>query len=279
MKLRQAVVAGHFYPGDKTTLQGMLKDFIVPMTKIKNSFAVIAPHAGYIYSGKTAGKVYSSVDIPDTVIIMSPNHTGLGHPISLHPAETWSTPLGNVQVDLDILDKIKKKIPQAELDPNAQLREHALEVHIPFLQTLNPNVKIVPITLSGLPFDTINKLGVALAEIIMDIERTDGYRPLIVASSDMTHFEDAEAAKIKDMQAIDKIKQLDTKGFLHIIEKENITLCGLYPISVAIEALLHYSKMKKLTAKIDLIDYTNSGQVTGDMNEVVAYAGIVMSLG
>jgi AmmeMemoRadiSam system protein B len=276
MKIRPPAVAGHFYPGDKDSLESLMGQLLVPQAKIKNAFAVIAPHAGYVYSGHTAAKTYSSVDIPDTVILMSPNHTGLGHAISLHPAETWITPLGPIQVDLDTLNKIKKRIPEAELDASAQLREHALEVHLPFIQTINPNVRIVPITLSMLNFEQIHKLGTVLSEIILEMEKRDGVRPLIVASSDMTHFEDASTAEKKDKMAIDKIKQLDTKGFINVVEKEDISLCGIYPISVTMEAILHYSKFTKLTPKIELVDYTNSGKVTGDMSSVVAYAGMVM---
>jgi AmmeMemoRadiSam system protein B len=276
MDVRNPVVAGRFYPSDRVTLEQDLKNYLTKKTKIKNAFAVIAPHAGYMYSGKTAGAVYSSVDIPDVVFVLSPNHTGLGSPISLHPTEGWSTPLGMIKAELNILQAIKDKVSLAQFDPSAQKMEHALEVQIPFIQTMNPNAKIVPITLSGFPFPIMQKLGVAISEIIIAEEERTGKRPLIVASSDMTHFESADSAKRKDMMAIEQIKKLDTKAFLETVDENDISLCGYYPISVTIEAALHYSETKGKTIAVDLVDYTNSGMVTGDKDDVVAYAGMVL---
>ena len=281
MSTRQAVVAGQFYPKDKRELKTQLDKLLAgaPAIKIK-ALGVIAPHAGYVYSGKTAGKVYSSIEIPNTVIILSPNHTGYGSSVSFDPDDKWSTPLGDVDVDLEISDRIlqriKGKVPDAAFDPSAQMREHALEVHLPFLQMLRPDVRIVPLTLSNLTFQSIKLLGVAIAEIIMEIEDNVGERSLIVASSDMTHFESADTAKKKDMMAIEKIKKLDTEGFIDVVESNNITLCGLYTIPVMMEAVKHYSKIKKTSPKIELIDYTNSGDVTHDRQEVVAYAGVTI---
>jgi MEMO1 family protein len=276
MDLRNPVVAGRFYPADKTALQAELESYLVKKTKIKNAFAIIAPHAGYVYSGKTAGATYASVDVPELVIVMCPNHTGLGCPISLHPSQSWVTPLGSIDVDTEILKKIKAKLSQAEFDTGAQLKEHSLEVQIPFIQTCNPKAKIVPITLANMPFGIIQKLGAVLSEIIIEEESRTGKRPLIVASSDMTHFESASKAKRKDLLAIEQIKKFDTKGFIDVIEKQDISLCGIFPISVTIEACKNYAKATGKPIYADLIDYTNSGMVTGDENEVVAYAGLVL---
>lgn len=277
MSTRPCVVAGRFYPRDKETLQGLLSSFIRKDLAIhENAVAVIAPHAGYIYSGKTAGMVYSSVNIPETVIVLSPNHTGLGHPISLDPSEKWETPFGWLEADLELIKKIKEEVKEAELDPNAQAREHALEVHLPFIKQLNPKTRIVPITVSGLPFPIIQKLGKALGKIMFEAEKNTGNRPLIVASSDMTHFESVDSAKKKDMKAIDRIITMDTQGFVSYIEENDISICGLYTISTAMEAVIEYSRLKGSSPKAELIDYTNSGVVTGDTNEVVAYAGLVI---
>ncbi len=276
MDVRSSVVSGSFYPSDRKVLEQDLKSYLTKREKIKNSFAIIAPHAGYIYSGKTAGAVYSSIEIPNTVIVLSPNHTGLGYPISIDPSEKWKTPLGYINVDTDFTKKIKQNFKEAEMDSSAQAREHALEVQLPFIQYINPNAKIVAITLAELSFNVIQKLGKVLADLIIEAENKTGIRPLIVASSDMTHFESAESAKTKDMLAIEQIKKLDTKGFLEAVKKHNISLCGLYTIPVAIETTLNYSKSKGHTASASLIDYTNSGVITGDMSEVVAYAGLVL---
>ena len=276
MDVRNPVVAGRFYPADRTALQEELKSYLVSKQKIKNVFAIIAPHAGYMYSGKTAGATYASVDVPDVVIVMCPNHTGLGYPISLHPAQSWITPLGPINVDTEILKKIKQKLPQAEFDTEAQLKEHSLEVQVPFIQMCNPNAKIVPITLANMPFGIIQKLGAVLSEIIIEEESRTGVRPLIVASSDMTHFESASKAKAQDMLAIEQIKKFDTKGFIDVVEKQDISLCGIFPISVTLEAYNNYSTAKGVARHADIVDYTNSGMVTGDNKDVVAYAGLVL---
>jgi MEMO1 family protein len=278
MKVRQPAFAGHFYPADKEELEVLLKKLIVQdeNKKIEKPFAIIAPHAGYPYSGQTAGRTYASVSVPDIVFVLSPNHTGIGHPLSLDSSETWISPLAPINVDTEILNKLHKRMPEAVFDNGAQLREHALEVHIPFIQTLNPNTRIVPITLSNMPFEFINKLGVTIADIIMEIERVEGFRPLIIASSDMSHFESEDDSTKKDMEAIDLIKKLDARAFLELIVKKDMSLCGLYPIAVTIQAMLHYAEYTKQKPAVELIDYTNSSVVTGDKSNVVAYAGLVL---
>ncbi len=278
MSNRSCAVAGRFYPRDKETLNELLSSFIKKgVKKYNNAIAVVSPHAGYVYSGKTAGMVYSSVDIPDTVIVLSPNHTGLGYPISLDPSEKWETPFGWMESDTTLLKKIKQEVHEAEMDTSAQLKEHALEVQLPFIKMINPNAKIVPITVSGLPYPLIQKLGKALAKMILEAEKSTRKRPLIVASSDMTHFESVDSAKRKDMEALDRVKEMDTKGFLTLIEQKDYSICGVYTISTAMEAAAEYCRLKSSKPKVELIDYTNSGMVTGDTDEVVAYAGLIIS--
>jgi AmmeMemoRadiSam system protein B len=280
MKVRQAAFAGHFYPSDKDELTRLLKKLVVKdeNKKIEKAFAMIAPHAGYAYSGQTAGKTYASVSVPDIVFVLSPNHTGIGHPLSLDSSSTWVSPLGPIDVDTEILNKLHKRVPEAVFDNGAQLREHALEVHIPFIQTLNPNAKIVPITLSCIPFEFINKLSVAIADIVMEVERVEGFRPLIVASSDMSHFESEEVSTKKDQEALKAIMKLDAKVFLGLVEKKDLSLCGIYPIAVTIQALLRSAEYTKQKPAVELIDYTNSSELTGDKSNVVAYAGLVFHL-
>lgn len=277
MTTRASVVAGSFYPHNKAELLKVLSLYVKPdLDKKDNAVAAICPHAGYIYSGKTAGKVYSLIKIPNTVIILSPNHTGMGEPISIDANESWETPLGITNVDTNIIKKIKTLLPEAKLDLKAQSREHALEVHLPFIQYINAKAKIVPITLAGLSFELIQKTGKILAEIIIEAESVGEERPLIIASSDMTHFESAETARKKDFLALNKISEFDTKGFVSLIEGQNLSICGLYTVATVMEATIAYCTKKALKPKATLIDYTNSGAVTGDTNEVVAYAGMIL---
>lgn len=277
MTTRASVVAGSFYPRDKAALLKVLSLYVKPdLDEKDNAIAAICPHAGYIYSGKTAGKVYSSIRIPNTVIVLSPNHTGIGEPISIDANEKWETPLGNINVDTNMVKKIKVLLPEAKLDLKAQAREHALEVHLPFIQYINPSTKIVPITLAGLSFELIQKTGKILAQIIIEAEDVDEQKPLIIASSDMTHFESAEIARKKDFLALEKVSEFDTKGFVNLIEEHNLSICGLYTVATAMEATIAYCIKKSLKPKAKLIDYTNSGAITGDTNEVVAYAGMIL---
>jgi AmmeMemoRadiSam system protein B len=166
----------------------------------------------------------------------------------------------------------------SKFDVASQSREHALEVQIPFLQKKRNNVKIVPITLSHLPHEVITRLGKTLAELISDYEKSGQPRPLVVASSDMTHFEDDKTAKLKDMSAIEKISEFDTEGFISTVRDKEISLCGLYPIAVLMELIKEYSKINNTELpETILVDYTNSGNITGETDNVVAYAGVVFT--
>jgi MEMO1 family protein len=279
MKIRRAVVAGHFYPKDRDSILSMMSTFIKRDPHISNNtIAAVVPHAGYIYSGATAGKVYSLISIPSTVVVLCPNHTGLGSPISIHPAEVWETPLGTINIDNEFIKRLQPAVPQAEMDGGAQYREHALEVQLPFLQAIREDFKLVPITISHIDQDSIKILGTAIGQILFDYEKEGMERPLIIASSDMTHFEDDKTAKTKDDLAIDRIKALDSEGLLRVVQQNSISMCGIFPASVMIEAVKHYSTLKNsVELKVELIDYTNSGMVTRDFTEVVAYAGIMVS--
>ncbi|MBN1114433.1 MAG: AmmeMemoRadiSam system protein B [Oligoflexia bacterium] len=272
MNIRYPVVAGHFYPLNAQQLKASLDKYVIPSEKkYSDVLGIMVPHAGYIYSGKTAGMVYGSINAPDTAIILSPNHTGLGAPISLHPAEKWATPMGTVDVDSTFLKEFSELLPVSRFDEASQNREHALEVHIPFLQYLNPDIKIVPVTLGHLPLDIVKKAGSCLAKIISDRMKKGMPRPLIVASSDMTHFESSEKAEAKDRQALSQVSKLDAKGLIDTVTENDISMCGVFPVAVMLEAI------KSLNGEIgtELVDYSNSGEITGDTREVVAYAGMV----
>jgi len=273
--IRMPVVAGQFYPASKKHLSHMLDTLIAHSQKQIDAIAAIIPHAGYLYSGKTAGIVYGNIKPPKTAIIISPNHTGLGHPISLHPADEWQTPLGNVQIDKEIIKIIKEKMHGAKLDELSQLKEHALEVHLPFLQKINPEIKIVPITLGHLLVEETLALGEFLGELIYHAETIEGDRPLIIASSDMTHFETAKRAEIDDKLALNEIFKLRPDVLIDTVSLNNISMCGVYPAAVAIQATKTYASLKNIKAKAELLDYTNSGFVTKDFESVVAYAGVV----
>lgn len=264
---REPAVAGQFYPAHQQKLQAMLAAFM-PQCDHRHVFGVISPHAGYIYSGGVAGKTFSRIHIPDQVIILGPNHHGVGHSAALYPAGSWSTPLGSAPIDSQLSALILETCPLVSEDDRAHRFEHSLEVQVPFLQYLNPQVRIVPICLGRLDLPSLLTLGRQLGECLSHLASKD---ILLVASSDMTHYESADQAQRKDQMAIEKICALDAEGLYRVVVERRISMCGVLPTVVLIEAC------KKLGAqRAELVQYSNSGAVTGDTQEVVGYAGLVV---
>ena len=265
--IRRPAVAGTFYPASSEELYSMIARMIPPIAEKRKAKGVIAPHAGYIYSGRTAAKVFASVEIPDTVIIMAPNHTGMGKAAALWPSGEWEIPGARVPVNSELASLILENSRVIEEDYQAHLYEHAAEVEVPFLYYLNRNITIVPIVPYPLPYDYCVEIGTAIVKSIKEY----GKEVLIVASSDMTHYESAESAKTKDSLALEKILALDPEGLYRIVREYEITMCGFIPATIML-----ISSIQLGATKATLIDYTNSGEVTGDFSSVVAYAGVVV---
>ncbi|MHC4913947.1 MAG: AmmeMemoRadiSam system protein B [Planctomycetota bacterium] len=266
MSIRKPAVAGQFYPGRKEQLLAELERYLSVEAGAQKAVGVVAPHAGYVYSGGTAGAVYSRVKIPDRVAVLSPNHTGMGSPVSVWAEGSWLTPLGAVEVDAPLAAALLERCPEAQGDEAAHAREHSLEVQLPFLQKLNPDAKVLPVTLGTHRASTLESVGRALASAITDA----GGDVLVVASSDMTHFESAESARRRDEMALEKLRAMDPAGLIDVVTRERISMCGAAPAAVMLWAA------KELGATgCELVDYTHSGMVTGDDSEVVAYAGLI----
>ncbi len=274
--LRQAAVAGYFYKGSPEGLKKQVADFILPGVQRKRAVGVVVPHAGLIYSGSVAGAVYSSIELPDIVVLIGPNHTGLGAPVSLMTKGSWETPFGTVAIDEPLAALVLSKSTRIiQEDTLAHLREHSLEVQLPFIQYLKNDVRIVPIQMLDTRFDTCLEVGRAIGEAITEFRtrNTSGTsnNALIVASSDMSHYERAAVAKEKDTKAIQQILNLDPEGLYRTVRQFGITMCGYGPAT----AMLSASKMLGAT-KAELIKYANSGEVSGDYEQVVGYAGIIV---
>jgi AmmeMemoRadiSam system protein B len=263
---RKAAVAGYFYPGSAGELRRMLSRMILPKEKKEKAIAVVAPHAGYVYSGPVAGAVYSSVEIPDTVVLLAPSHRPIRSTIALMKEGDWETPLGTLPVAADLAVRIMGLSKLVRDDPSAHLEEHSLEVQLPFLQFFKPEFSIVPISISYLAsFDELENLGLAVARGIRELKK----EALIVASTDMSHYISREEAKEKDFLAIQKVLDLDPKGLFDVVKRKDISMCGFQPTTSALVAA------KDLGAqKAELIKYATSGDQTGDYHEVVGYAGI-----
>ena len=266
---RKPAVANMFYPGDRNRLKDQLDSFVRPVPEPETVLAAISPHAGYIYSGGVAGKVFSQIRIPEAVVILGPNHRGMGAPVALDASGDWDTPLGSVSINKALAESILGALPhhKIEEDSTAHAMEHSIEVQVPFLQVLRPDVTIVPIALSRMAYDACQEFGRALAQGAVDY----GKEVLLVASTDMTHYESQQVTRANDQLAIDRILDLDPKGLYETVVHHNISMCGVIPTTIVLAAC------KALGAtKAELVEYATSGDVTGDYAQVVGYAGFIV---
>jgi len=281
---RHPAVAGHFYKASRDSLKNQVSSFIIPVADKKHALGILAPHAGFMYSGSVAGAVYSNIVVPKTIVLIGPNHTGLGAPVSIMSSGAWETPLGEVVIDEALAASILAKSSRIREDSLAHLREHSLEVQLPFIQYLRKDIKIVPIQMLDTRFETCVAVGRAVGEAIIDRiqgpgsrgqekgkKEHDFERPLIVASSDMSHYELAATAKEQDFKAIKKILNLDPEGLYQVVRDHGITMCGYGP---AVAMLVAVNLLNATHA--ELIKYANSGDANNDYEKVVGYAGIVV---
>ncbi len=266
--VRHPAVAGQFYPGRADALSREVDQFTrVDGEKIR-ALGCIVPHAGYMYSGHVAGAVYARLELPRRFVIMCPNHTGLGEPLAIMSTGSWLTPLGEANVDAELAAVLKRNFNLLSEDSDAHLREHALEVQLPFLQKLQPGFTFVPIAVGTSRFDVLESLGHVIANAV---DQT-GDPVLIVASSDMNHYESDEVTRIKDRRAIDRVLALDARALYEVVTTQQISMCGFGPAV----AMLTAAKLRGAT-KAELIKYATSGDISGDRNMVVGYAGVAVS--
>jgi AmmeMemoRadiSam system protein B len=228
----------------------------------------IAPHAGYAYSGQVAGALYSQMEIPRRVIVLCPNHTGMGHPLAIMAQATWQTPLGDVPADTEMGAALLQRFPLLQEDMAAHRAEHAIEVQLPFLQNRRPDLHFIPIAIGTGDFEILQGLGRAIADVIS----AQPCKVLVVASSDMNHYESDAVTRIKDQKAIARVLALDARGLWEVVRKEDISMCGYGP-SVAM--LTAATQLGAKTAT--LVKYATSGDVSGDYDKVVGYAGIAVA--
>jgi len=266
--VRQPVVADRFYPGGEDPLRKEVMNYIGPDRGSDRVIGAVMPHAGYIYSGSIAGQTTAAIPIPRNVIILGPNHTGKGPAVSIFPAGSWRMPFGDVPVNEPLAEKIIQRCELATPDEMAHLREHSIEVQLPFLYYGGDrNLCILPVTLSMLTKEECRLVGKALGDIIS--EQEDDI--LMVASSDMTHYESVESAKAKDSESIARILDLDPDGLLDVVLGRGISMCGVIPTAVMLYATLSLG-----AREAKLVRYGTSGEVSGDYNQVVGYAGITV---
>jgi len=265
---REPAVAHQFYPGDPATLKHTL-DCLIPATASKQkAVAVISPHAGYVYSGGVAGETFAAVEIPQDIVVMGPNHHGYGATVALMEKGAWHMPLGEVKINTVLAHDLLARTDLIKADTLAHRFEHSLEVQVPFLQYFRPDMTLTPMVVSHVSFKTCQEIGEALAGAI----RQYGKPVLIVASSDMTHYESRESATAKDSLAMRQIEALDPEGLYNTVLGKKISMCGIMPATIALIAALRLG-----ATQARLVRYTDSGEASGDTNQVVGYAGFVIS--
>lgn len=263
--LRSPAVAGSFYPGHPLQLRTAVERFLVREKEPRRVLALVVPHAGYIYSGATAGRGYAASILPKRLFLLCPNHTGVGLPLACWESGAWRTPLGDARVDAEMARALLEACPAVKADHRAHLREHAAEVHLPFLQVYLEEFSFVPVAVMTHDLPTLEEFGRGMARVLAQM----GEEGAIVVSSDMNHYEDARTNRRKDDLALGALLALDGPGLHRVCTEQRITMCGVAPAVAAAAAA------RELGAEeTDLVDYTHSGQVTGDDSEVVSYAAV-----
>ncbi|MGH9454877.1 MAG: AmmeMemoRadiSam system protein B [Terriglobia bacterium] len=267
---RVPAVAGRFYPADPAALIGAIRSLEdrdpPPQAIFQDAIACIAPHAGYMYSGGVAYSVYSRLPACSSYLVLGPNHFGQGQQLATLSSD-WLTPLGTVPVDQTFTAKLLEEFEGLVDDRVAHASEHSLEVQLPFLQYFAKDFTLVPIAIGAVRYDELERLGQTVARLI----RCGPQRMLMVASSDMNHYEPDTVTRIKDHKAIERILALDPRGLAAVIDREHISMCGYAPAIVVLTAA------KELGATHgELVKYATSADAGGDRAAVVGYAGIVI---
>jgi AmmeMemoRadiSam system protein B len=266
--IRKPAVAGTFYPSNPEKLTSMIKSFVDLKQGRKKALAVISPHAGFIYSGPVAGALFSSGQFPGKYILLGPSHGMIRSKAAVMRTGAWSTPLGDVPVDSELADLLLSASPILEVNEEAHRNEHSIEVQLPFIQYFVKDFSIVPICVGyNISYEELEELGRAVAQGIKKYDLDT----LIIASTDMSHYVEQFTAQKLDSMAIQKIEELDPRGLYDTVTSKNISMCGFQPTTSALIA------SKELGAKkASLIKYQTSGDVSGNYEEVVGYAGILI---
>jgi len=272
--IREPAVAGRFYPRNAAQLERGVRQFISPADAagpapppLVRALGCIVPHAGYMYSGAVAGAVFARLELPRRFVILGPRHYPEGAPLAILSEGAWRTPLGDARLDSGLAAALARACPLLREDAVAHATEHAIEVELPFLQQMAPEFQFVPIALGTDRFQAFEELGRAVAAVIA----AESEPVLILASSDMNHYESDRITRQKDARAIERIVALDPRGLFDVVRRESISMCGYGPAVTMLVAA------KQLGAtRAELVRYATSAEVSGDYDRVVGYAGITI---
>lgn len=266
---RQAVVAGQFYPGRPAELQTVVGQLLAGAEPDpRPTILAMVPHAGYVYSGRVAGKTLGKAHLGSTILLLGPNHTGRGARLALWAKGQWELPGGSVAVDEDLAARLLEVEPRLEPDTQAHLAEHSLEVVLPFLRALNPEVRVVPVAVSESRLETLLAVGRAVGRLL----REPGRSVSIVVSSDMSHYLSQERAQAQDVQALERVLTLDPAGLYTVVRSQGISMCGVLPMTLGLAAAAELG-----ASHAELAAYDTSASASGDYAQVVGYAGVLVS--
>ncbi|MGA8223667.1 MAG: AmmeMemoRadiSam system protein B [Candidatus Acidiferrales bacterium] len=265
--IRPPAVAGRFYSSDPRELARDVDQFVISASEKISALGCVVPHAGYMYSGHVAGAVYSSLEIPRRCILLGPRHFPRGESMAILTEGSWQTPFGEAQIDSALARELAYACPRLREDAVAHECEHSLEVQLPFLQRLAPDFRFVPVVLGTERYPVLEELGHAVAHVVA----AQAERVLVIASSDMNHYENDAITRVKDERAIARILALDPRGLYDTVRTEGISMCG-YAATVAMLVAV----LDRGATEARLIRYATSGDVSGDYDRVVGYAGIAI---
>jgi MEMO1 family protein len=268
--LRLPAVAGRFYPSNPAELSALVRKYSgseAPHPHISVR-ACLVPHAGYVYSGHVAGAVFGRIVLPKKILVLGVRHSPRGEQVAILTSGRWRTPLGDASIDEPLAHALTKSCPLLREDSVAHSAEHSLEVQVPFLQVLTPGFTFVPVALGTIRFESLVSVGEALARVLADSNED----VLLLTTSDLNHYEDDATTRAKDHKAIEKLLALDPRGLYATCLDEEISMCGLGPAVTMLTALNALGVKKS-----ELVKYATSGDVSGDRDAVVGYAGMIFS--
>ena len=268
--LRMPAVAGRFYPSDPKELSSLIREYSRPdpQREAMQVRACLVPHAGYVYSGHVAGAVFGRMALPKRIIVLGVRHYPRGEPAAILSTGAWRTPLGDAPIDEAMATELRRECPLLCEDSEAHSAEHSLEVQVPFLQVLAPGFSFVPVALGTVQFESLVNVGEGIARLLRNAK--EGV--LLLTTSDLNHYEDDAATRIKDRKAIERLLALDARGLYDTCRHEEISMCGLGP-AVAMLTAVNTLGAKKA----ELVKYATSADVSGDRGQVVGYAGMIFS--
>lgn len=272
-QIRNPAVAGRFYPGAPEALSETVQSLLVrAQAPERPVVAAMAPHAGYVYSGGVAAEVFAATRIPRRVVLLAPNHTGAGEPISVFDGRAYRMPWGEVPIDRPLAAALLAEMSGARSDVVAHLGEHAIEVELPFLYARRPGLEIVPVVVGPLSRGDAIELGRGLYRAIESVGGPG--EALVIASSDMNHFAPDRETRAIDKLALEPLLAMDYARMYQTVRDRRISMCGVIPAT----AMLAYAELAGAQAP-ELLRYATSGEVFGDLDRVVGYAGVVIEPG